>query len=359
MDSTESQVSAAPQTPATAEALGKEEPAAAAKPPVAVAPASPRGFLEWFTRRKTLAATRAKLRPVVLAEQERLTRATIAAELADRALDPIDPLRSGSGAGPALSLYREAAYFAILGQSEAIKASDLAEAMRVAPEELLSFAAGGTDGLTQIRKILVEKSFVDTAEEPVERIEQQARLAKDFVYALLNLKLGPAREEARLLAQRWLRIVLVLLLLGGAVVGTSIGLSRALRGPDLAAGKPWVASSKFVPCFPQEHRCGEARTDIFFHTNEEDRPWLRIDLQKPTAFSVVEVVNRQDCCPDRAFPLVIEVSQDDKSWREVARQPQSFDEWRAELTPVTARYVRVKALKKTWLHLERVSVRTR
>lgn len=327
--------------------------------PAATPAEKPRGVVEWLTRRKSLALARSQLRDVSTVEQGRLKSARIAAELADRALEPIDPLRAGSGAAPALSLYREAAYFAILGQDETLQADDLAEAMRVAPVDTLVFAAGGTDGLNQVRKALVEKSFVETAQEPLERIEQDARLAKAFVYALLNLKLGPARLVARLVAQRWLRLLSVLALVVVAAWAAIFGLVRGFQSPDLAAGKPWRASSQFLPCYPAQHRCGDAHTDIFFHTNEEIQPWLQIDLQKPTEFSVIEVVNRSDCCPDRAYPLAFEVSQDATTWREIARQPQSFYEWKAKVAPVTARYVRVKALKKTWLHLERVTVRAK
>jgi hypothetical protein len=328
-----------------------------AAPPDAAA--APRGFIEFFTRRRSLKAARAELVRVVGTEAPRLGRARVFAELADRALDPVDPLRAGSGAAPALSLYRQAAYFALLGQDDAFQATDLAEAFERTPRDTLLFAAGGEAGLLEMRRCLVDKSYVGDALEPDERLAEQARASRSFVYALLRAKLGPARRIARLQVQRWVRSSLLVALVVGTAWLSSWGLQRAFTLPDLAAGKPWRASSQFVPCFPAEHRCGDAHTDIFFHTNEDDDPWLQIDLGQPQQFSVIEVVNRRDCCPERAVPLAIEVSADGAVWREVARQKKSFTTWKAQIPPTRARYVRARALRRTWLHLERVTVRAK
>jgi hypothetical protein len=143
-----------------------------------------------------------------------------------------------------------------------------------------------------------------------------------------------------------------------AVVGGAVtGIQRAMLKPDLAAGKPWRASSSLDTCKPLEHSCTSTRTDIFFHTVEEAEPWLEIDLGRPTSFSVVDVTNRSDCCPDRAVPLAIEVSNDRTTWREVARRKETFSEWRAKFKSQQARYVRLRVLRRTLLHLEKVAVR--
>jgi hypothetical protein len=84
---------------------------------------------------------------------------------------------------------------------------------------------------------------------------------------------------------------------------------------------------------------------------------MEIDLGKVLEFSRVEVKNRTDCCDERALPLAIEVSKDGKKWREVARKTELFTHWNASFDRVKARYVRTKALSRTFLHLEKVSVR--
>ena len=116
------------------------------------------------------------------------------------------------------------------------------------------------------------------------------------------------------------------------------------------------ASSVGTACEPAINRCGSANTDILFHTKEELQPWYRIDLGKQTRISSVEVQNRRDCCPDRAIPLVIEVSEDGQRWREVARRTASFFEWRTSFTPVTARYVRARVDRRSVLHLRGLHV---
>ena len=132
--------------------------------------------------------------------------------------------------------------------------------------------------------------------------------------------------------------------------------SKAMAAPDLAAGKPWRASSKLYDCHPELIDCGGARTSIFFHTNFENEPWVEVDLLQPTKFSAVTVRNRSDGAWDRAYPLVLEVSDDAQAWRALADQPSEFRVWKAKFEPVTARYVRVRAKKQTYLHLDAVQV---
>jgi hypothetical protein len=71
------------------------------------------------------------------------------------------------------------------------------------------------------------------------------------------------------------------------------------------------------------------------------------------------VTNRDDCCLERAVPLVVEVSDDRKKWRTVARRADSFREWEGKFAPLKARYVRLRVDRHSILHLAKVSVRPR
>jgi hypothetical protein len=321
------------------------------------ADAPPRGFFEWFWRGKSLRRVRGYRTTLPTVEQKRLNHAERALELADRALDPVDALRSGSSVGLSISLYREAAYWALLAQNEEFHGATLAEVFQVMPPSLLESAAGSPERLTDVKLALVDRSFVETADLPADLLATDAALARDFVHALIRLKLEPATRVGRLLLQRAVRCIGFLLLLAAVVTGVVMGVQRATRKPDLVPGKPWRASSSLETCKPAEHYCASAHTDIFFHTVEEDQPWVEFDLGSPMSFSVVEVTNRSDCCPDRAIPLVVEVSNDRNTWREVARRKETFSEWRAKFSPQKARYVRLRALRRTLLHLEKVAVR--
>ena len=63
--------------------------------PVSIAPPR-RGFgvWEWLWRGRALADARTSISAPTTLEREHLQRARLAAELADRALDPVDPLRA-------------------------------------------------------------------------------------------------------------------------------------------------------------------------------------------------------------------------------------------------------------------------
>jgi hypothetical protein len=336
------------------------EPSMATSPPVATPAASataPRGFFEWIWRGKSLRLARSFRRQLPFIEQTRLKHALTALELADRAYDPVDPLRAGSSLGLSISLYREAVYFALLAHDERFSGADLATLFSTLPQDLLQFAAGGAEELRAVKLALVERSFVQTAELPIEALPRDAKLAREFAHALVRAKLAPETRVGSLLLQRAVRSFFFALLTVAVIVGGIVAVQRLTAKPDLAAGKPWRASSALDKCKPQEHYCASARTDIFFCTIEEPNPWVEIDLGQATTFSEIEVVNRSDCCPDRAVPLAAEVSLDQSTWREVARRQDTFSVWRAKFAPQKARYVRLRALRRTILHLEKVSVR--
>jgi len=145
-------------------------------------------------------------------------------------------------------------------------------------------------------------------------------------------------------------VVLAALLLLGAVVKV------ALPKRSLAAGKKWRVSSAAFACKPSEHRCGSATTNILFHTKQEKSPWFEVDLAAPVAFREVLVHNRADSFPERAVPLVLELSDDQKSWREAARIKEPFQTWKVVVPGGKARYLRLRVDRVSTLHLEGVEV---
>jgi hypothetical protein len=312
-----------------------------------------RSIWQWFWRSEELARARQALRDVPAAEREQLKRAQAALELAERCVNPVDPLSAGPSLPLALSLYREAAYWALSAQQSGAAPADLADAFARTPDDLLAFAAGGGEGLSQLKSALIEKSFRETADDSLEQQRSDARQADVFVKALIDRRLGPERRVGRALVQRWMRTLLGVVLLASVLFGALALYSAHSRAPNLAQGKPWQTSSsnQSVPT--------AQRNEYFFHTLDEDSPWVELDLQRPAEFSVVEVVNRRDCCPERAAPAVIEVSMDRKRWKEVSRRNDSYSVWEAHFAPVRARYVRVRVIRRSILHLAEVAVRAR
>jgi F5/8 type C domain len=310
---------------------------------------------EWFWRGDALKDAKAAS-TVSSLRRERLRRARLAAEFAGRMIDPAEPLYDGSALPLALSLYREAAYWVLLSRRDDTELPTLHDLL--AGADAASAELSDVD-LALVKDVLGEKTFVQSADEPEDELRRQALASRTFVNGLIRGELAADRRVTRLLQQRVVRIGIVTLAVGAALFAVTAGLQRALRGPDLAAGKAWRASSKAFDCKPAEMNCGGARTAIFLHTREEASPWVEIDLGAPTKFSRVEVENREDCCQDRAVPLVVETRDDGTEPREVARTTEVFRDWAATFEPVTARYVRVRVDRRSYLHLVRVGVRAR
>jgi len=151
---------------------------------------------------------------------------------------------------------------------------------------------------------------------------------------------------------RWVPGVVLLSGLLGAPVALLLS-----NGRDLAAGRPFRTSSTYPGCNVPYGMCANERLDIFFHTNEEESPWVEIDLGSVQSFSSVSVTNRLDSYKERAVPLAIETSTDGVTFTEAAQQKEPFSVWDAKFKPVKARYVRARALRRTWLHLARIVVR--
>ena len=172
---------------------------------------------------------------------------------------------------------------------------------------------------------------------------------------------APQREAdesaaARLLWERMVRVGTIPLVIAVLIGMAFAFIARIEQRHDLARGRPWRASSTFLPgCESPAQHCA-ASPDFFFHTREQVKPWLEIDLGSEVQFTRLRVLNRIDCCSGRATPLVVEISSDRVHWREVARRVEKFVAWKPTFPAVRARWVRLRALRRTYLHLREVRV---
>src|SRR5688572_23101298 len=112
----------------TSEALKTESPAPRREP---------RAWVEWFWRGKALREARRTVGEHSAVELSRLRHARAAAEVATRVLEGVDPLRAGSAYWIATLLYREAAYWVLLSQSESLSGENLAAVFAESPRQLL------------------------------------------------------------------------------------------------------------------------------------------------------------------------------------------------------------------------------
>lgn len=124
---------------------------------------------------------------------------------------------------------------------------------------------------------------------------------------------------------------------------------------DLARGRTWTASSSHRGS-ASKGTLRDGHAAFFFHTTEEQGPFVEIDLERTRMIQRVVVTNRKDCCEARALPLVLEASEDRKHWKQLARREQPFTRWHASLNPTPARWLRLSVPRVTWLHLQDVAV---
>jgi hypothetical protein len=222
---------------------------------------------------------------------------------------------------------------------------------------LLVSAAGSEAGVHLLEVSLRVGDFADFADLSAEEQARQARDLVTFDKSLIGLLEAPRVKLDRLWTRRVLRVGAGLVTLVVLVAGGLYLRSQREAARDWALGRPYKASSVYptVGCKSPDQDCPESPF-YFFHTQDEDRPWLEIDLGAKRRFSAVKIVNREDCCADRAIPLAFEVSTDHTKWRELGRRNEVFNTWQHEFAPVSARWVRVIALKKTPLHLRRIAV---
>ena len=323
----------------------------------APAPKPSRHWLpEWLWLGRELERAEALLRAQPEADQRALARARAAAELAQRTLEPVEPLEAGPAKWLALVLYRAALESALVAQSGASAGSTLTEVWDSTPEDLRAFAAGGGDAVARLRAVALDKPASLSAADPPDVQDAEARLVKAAVERLIRRREEPEHRRSRVLLMRWLRIGALLVVLLAILVALLHYTTEVAKGPDLALEKPWRTSSVRERCKPAARRCAGARTRIVFHTEVEQDPWFELDLRRAVTLSLVEVENREDCCPDRAIPLIVEVSTDRETWTEVMRRSETFYEWQARFAPRKARYVRLRVPRETVLHLTRVSV---
>jgi hypothetical protein len=310
-------------------------------------------FFGWFWQQDTIRESQKQ----VAAKSHRRTKleqyAMTSAEAGDRALHPVTPLRSGSGEVVSALLHKESIRATLLALGSSVGGLAEDEALRAEVTRALPQSVS----FERLCELVMERSNIDEVEGNLRVRSAEAEALAGAARALLEVARTPERRLQQAFARRFLRTsVTVLLLVLAVILGAEAG-ARVARGPNLAEGKPWRASSTYRGFSAEAGICDGNKTRLFFHTNREQEPWVELDLGEPTLIERVDVRNRRDCCRDRSFPLAIEGSLDGQDWQELGRQTEPFSKWTLEFGPTKARYVRAKALKRTFLHLESVEVR--
>jgi len=324
---------------------------------------------EWFWRGAALAEEK---RAFPAPSARAATLAQRACSSADFALNAAEFLRSAdaasTGVAPAENLadasacdfYRQSVYWSLCARaalSDDRAGTSHAESIwDTLDEQSLASAAKG-ERRELLRTSLRSGSFVYFVELPEsEQTATRAELRR-LAESLLQTADERTRAVQGVLLQRAFRLSLALLAL--LLIALGLVWERKTREDrnDLARNTPWHASSKMddMGCHSPAQECAESSA-IFFHTKEERDPWIEFDLGSERRVSTVQVDNRADCCSERTIPLVVEVSDNHKQWRTVARQGTEFKTWRATFASVKTRWVRLRVARVSFLHLARVRI---
>lgn len=319
------------------------------------------GLGEFFLRREALAEAQSREVPAgtPLHVLVRRTRATAEAAVALAAGRP--SLRHSDGTGAALLLVRDTVRLALIAHlidagAEGVSAEDDTDAptlwARARDLGLPALATVPPEVLAAVGGWLSSPGVRDDELAVQHQRLRDARVVMDALVGPLEARLT-AVQSVRV--TRVVRIVTALALAIGLVGGGVFAVTRIARGPNLALRKPVTMSSSAEGYSPQQATDGI--TDVLgVHSNNDNRPWLQVDLGSPTTIRTIVVHNRSDFGEDRGVPMVIEVSADGKAYTQVARRDAEFHIWTAKIAPTSARYVRLRVEKTTFLHINEVQV---
>jgi len=272
------------------------EPSAPAAKVVGAARSGNR-FWQWFWRGDAMRQTHQPL-PAEAAEFAR--RARLANEIAERLTLPSEPLHASTDA-IVCHLFLQSIHWSLRGISARAHAQGLLpEGDGLGPWDVVAPSAlgnvpGGRETVDNVKRAVTTLTFVELAEMPALEAGTLLLELRSVSSALLaELDLSKRIEQA-LWLQRLLRVGLVVVVLLVAAVAVLKMRDAAEKRRDLAAGKPWRASSAYSGgCHSPAQSCDEG-PEYFFHTQEEASPWIEFDLQAPQTFSAVRIDNRKDC----------------------------------------------------------------
>lgn len=314
----------------------------------------PSSGLEWFTRGAALRA--AKASDPGDAVRARLRKAKSALELAELGLEPPETFASGDPNDALLLLLAEALRVALALRARLGAEATLAEALAAQPTDALAAHVPVGADLSLLLGFLGERrAEAFTGLAPTEADERLGDCLA-FVRAVVAEVAAPLEAVARLERERRNRLIAGPFVGLLVVAGAAFVAKRVSEGPDLAAGKPFTASSAY-DSFATVGRTNEpVAFDLFAHTREEEHPWIQVDLGQSERVKKLLVKNRMDCCGERALPLVVEASIDGNAWTQLARRDEPFTEWTVAFPPTELRFVRFSVPRRTLLHLSRVQV---
>jgi hypothetical protein len=138
---------------------------------------------------------------------------------------------------------------------------------------------------------------------------------------------------------RWARVLRISGTLVAVAAAVALYLWLFVLPWNVAAHKPVVESSHRGGVAPATVLTDGERDRGYTGTVHQEHPWVRVDLLDPFVIWRVVAYARTGC----AAPVVIELSDDDRTWTEVGRAGISGQKrWQLDFPRRRARYVRLR-----------------
>lgn len=186
--------------------------------------------------------------------------------------------------------------------------------------------------------------------------DAEALRAKLVALAARLRRVADPRTPARVRAAQFVRVGAGAVAVGGLAVW---GTTTLLAPTNIALHKHAVGSSLRVEPQGTGVTNGVLEASYGLSTDNQEQPWILIDLGEPVPIGGVKVYNRGDQAFDDCLPLVLELSGDGKSYSEVDRRETSFTQfrpWYSKRHGEVARYVRLRLPKYGYLALAEIEV---
>ncbi len=306
-----------------------------------------RRFWRWVSFSKNLENAQKDYKPLSADQLAPLARAKDSLTAAELFEKPVYPLPNRSDGTVALNLYREALYWSLVAFTDGTPETVL---QTIDDGVLFRGSIGPENGRALLQRLLAQ-TYRDAPSVQPQALAAELKLARTLVKRIVGIVEAPQLDLQRARSRRNLGrggVVLATALLG---LGAYVGGKRLAYGPDLAEGKPWRASSSYGSFSPETHLCDGLSTDVFFHTREEEDPWVEFDLQKTAQVSRIVIGNREEPYASRAVPLAVTLSTDRVKWATVGLIEKNFDVTTVKFPSQQARYVKLTSRHKTWFHL--------
>lgn len=264
------------------------------------------------------------------------------------------------GASSALLLYRAALVLLASAQRARPAQPATSPSGEEPPVRLPADQAAVAELPSEQRSVVQEALEASAPEVHLAKLsDAQRQLALKGVQSVARSLADPLEAQANrvksIQRQRWLRIVLAAIIVVVLPVWT---IKKIIEPTNLALGKSVKVSSIFGARndYPPANVVDGDRDNIGFHTACSSGQWVMIDLERVETIRAVNVFNRADCCQQRSVPLNLEISTDGEQFASLDRRTSKFEEWKVELPPTQARFVRLSNESANCFHLAEVEV---